>query len=99
MEDTMTPKEYADYEQSVADFFEREGLNCLTEVGRESEPYFSWRPCDCCGSRLGGNRGDCNGYNPTTKEIQDGYAVCEDCIYYNEYGQLDDMTMLDMEDD
>jgi len=23
------------------------------------ESYFSWRACDCCGSRLGGDRLDC----------------------------------------
>jgi hypothetical protein len=25
--------------------------------------------------------------------------VCQDCEYYAEYGQLDDMTMLDIEED
>ena len=24
-------------------------------------------------------------------------SVCSDCLYYSEYGQLDDQTMLDME--
>jgi len=63
-----------------------------------NEPYFSWSPCDCCGTTLGGHREDCIAYNPNTKEIQGDYRICEDCIYYNEYGQLDDMTMLEMED-
>ena len=64
-----------------------------------AEPYFSWRRCDCCGSTLGGNREDCIGYNPTTGKVQGDYSVCVDCIYYNEYGTLDDMTMMDMVDD
>ena len=63
----------------------------------EAEPYFSWRPCDVCERPLGGNREDCIGYNPTTKKVQGDYAVCMDCIYYNVYGQLDDMTMMEME--
>ena len=64
-----------------------------------AEPYFSWHPCDCCGSTLGGDREDCVGYNPTTDKVQGDYSVCVDCIYYNEYGTLDDATMIDMVDD
>lgn len=96
----MTLKDYAAYEAAVAAFFKREGLNCLTADSTEdepNEPHFSRSPCDVCRRPLGGNREYCSGYNPTTKKIQDGYSVCEDCIYYNEYGQLDDQTMLDME--
>lgn len=57
------------------------------------DPYFSGQPCDCCQRPLAGNRRDCIGYNPTTEEIQGIYSVCDDCEYYCEYGQLDDMTM------
>ncbi len=94
-----TKAEYAEYQKSVAEFFEREGLQNLSTVSQEeglTEPYFSWRPCHCCGSHLGGNRYDCNGYNATTEEIQDGYSVCEDCVYFVEYGRLDDMTMMEI---
>lgn len=99
----MTKAEYADYQARVAAFFEREGLDCLTTVpvpdGEACEPYFSWRRCDCCDRPEGGDRYDCNGYNPTTKEVQDGYSVCSDCMYYAEYGCLDDSTMWDIEHD
>ena len=27
------------------------------------------------------------------------YEVCQDCLYYAEYGELDDMTMMDMEEE
>ncbi len=100
MPDIKNKADYEAYKKDVAAFFEREGLDCLTTVSEEegcTEPYFSWRSCDCCGCHLGGNRYDCNGYNPTTKEVQDGYSVCEDCVYYVEYGQLDDMTMMRLE--
>lgn len=92
----MTSKEYADYQQSVASFFQREGVANLSTISDDNgtcEPFFSSRQCDCCGSYLGGNRYDANGYNPTTKEVYE-YQICEDCAYYVEYGQLDDMTMM-----
>jgi len=90
----MTREEYTSYEKRVAAFFEREGItNLSTDYEKNGEAYFSWRPCDCCGTPLGGNRKHATGYNPTTKEIYE-YEVCQDCIYYAEYGQLDDMTML-----
>jgi hypothetical protein len=95
----MNKQEYAEYEASVAEFFESEGLANLSIISEEnSEPYFSWIPCDCCGRPEGGDRYDANGYNPTTKEVQDGYAICTDCMYYAEYGRLDDMTMYGIED-
>jgi hypothetical protein len=96
----MNHVEYADYEARFAAFMEREGLSNLSTVSDDdgnTEPSFSWNPCHCCQRRFGGDRYDCNGYNPTTEEVQDGYRVCTDCVYYAEYGQLDDMTMLDVE--
>jgi hypothetical protein len=116
----MNKTEYADYQDAVADFWEREGLanltsghincpNCKVEFDDQDyclkcnadrecldEPYFSWHSCDCCGSRLGGNREHATGYNPTTKEIGE-YSICSDCVYYAEYGRLDDMTMMEVE--
>lgn len=98
----MNKKEYAEYEAAVADFFEREGINCLSaDMDKYEEgcvePHFSNSPCDCCGG-LPGMRTDCSGYNPETEEVQDGYSICADCDYYAEYGQLDDTTMLDVEE-
>lgn len=116
----MTKQEYKEYEASVAEFFESEGIenltgghircpNCDVEWGDDDrcpkcgedkecvdEPFFSWRPCDCCGSSLGGNREHATGYNREKDEIRE-YTVCEDCIYYAEYGRLDDTTMDEIE--
>lgn len=60
-----------------------------------NEPYFSGRRCDCCGSSLAGNREFATGYNPAAKRVQE-YSICEDCVYYAEYHQLDDTTMLEI---
>ena len=89
-------KDYDEYKARVESFFEREGINNLTIASNfeNCEPYFSWENCECCNRHLGGDRYDCSGYNPETDEIYE-YSVCVDCLYYNEYGQLDDMTMLD----
>jgi len=93
----MTKQEYITYQVIVAAFFEQEGLANLTAISEEdSEPYFSWRPCECCKNPLGGMREHCNGYAPVTKEVKE-FRVCIDCVYYAEYGRLDDKTMGDIE--
>ena len=99
-----TKADYEQYKAAVAEFFEKEGINCLsTDMSKYEEgciePHFSWHWCDCCSRDLGGNRTDCNGYNPTTKEVQDGYSVCDDCIYFVEYGRLDDTTMMNIDEE
>jgi hypothetical protein len=94
----MTKEEYAAYEARVAKFFSH-GLRNLSVKADENdviESYFSWHSCECCGDTLGGNRYDCDGYNSVTKEIEE-YSVCEDCVYYAEYGRLDDTTMWNLE--
>jgi hypothetical protein len=93
----MTKAEYAKYESAVAAFMKREGIANLSSDS-DSEYSFSWRGCDCCGSDLGGDRIPATGYNRSSKEIQ-RYTVCSDCIYYAEYGRLDDMTMIEVEAD
>ena len=94
----MNKKEYNNYITRVELFFNNEGINNLSQITDDDgdcEPYFSSTNCDCCNRSLGGDRYDCNGYNPETKEVQK-YSVCTDCVYYAEYGQLDDMTMMDI---
>jgi hypothetical protein len=59
------------------------------------EPGFSWSRCECCGSRLGGDRYPAH-YVDSNNEIQH-FEVCSDCLMYLNYGQLDDLTMMEME--
>jgi hypothetical protein len=56
---------------------------------------FSWRPCECCERPLGGERYPATHLiNGEAYELQ----ICGDCVYYLEYGQLDDQTMIDLDD-
>jgi len=93
----MTKEEYKGYQERVSKFFEREGINNLSLAGGVEESFFSSRSCDCCGSLLGGDRWPVSGWNAHSKEIY-CYDICPDCRYYAEYGQLDDMQMLEMEE-
>lgn len=99
----MNKQEYAAYESWVRQFMEREGLANLTTIstedGENAEPYFSWWPCECCRRSLGGDRYGCNGYIPATGEVSTEFSICPDCMYYAEYGRLDDQTMLSIEQD
>ena len=91
----MNREKYKEYKANVAHFFEKEGLTNLSSTGDETT--FSWGSCECCGSNLGGRRHTAAGYAPETREVFE-YEVCDDCLYYLEYGRLDDQTMMDMEE-
>jgi hypothetical protein len=101
----MTAAEYDDYVWRVNDFMERERINCLNpeiadeDTGEWIESCFSRHDCECCQRPLAGARVECGGYNPTTKEVQGGYQVCHDCVYFATYGKLDDDTMWQVEKD
>ena len=106
----MNKQEYKEYQETVEK--ELSGLTHLSQAhipdGQmasicehcqddiQLEPYFSWSSCECCGSSLGGDRYHANGINKYTHEVN-CYEICPDCLYYAEYGQLDDMTMMKIE--
>ena len=59
-----------------------------------SEPSFAKDPCEICITCFGGDSYDAHGLiDGNIVHIQ----VCEDCLYYAEYGRLDDTTMESME--
>ena len=91
----MNREKYKEYEARVAHFLKEEGLTSVSSTGDENE--FSWTHCECCGSSFGGSRYTVSGYAPETREVFE-YEVCDDCLYYLEYGRLDDQTMMDMEE-
>ena len=60
------------------------GLHAVS-IG-DSEPSFSWMPCDSCGSRLGGDRFDAVALDDD-KEIYE-LSICVDCAMYHANGEL-----------
>ncbi len=76
-----------------------EGLDGDTyNAHNENEGSFSSCPCELCNSHLGGDRHAAHGIEgPAHNFNVIHYDICVDCLYYIEYGQLDDMTMMDME--
>ena len=98
----MTIKEYNEYKLAVKQFCDNENIITLDAIADPDngyyEPYFSHNNCECCNRSLAGDRLDCIAYNEKDHQIYN-YTVCLDCYYYFEYGQLDDMTMEDLEED
>jgi len=60
------------------------------------EPFFSFRPCDVCSRSLGGTK-DAAHYVDDDGEVCH-MEICRDCLLYGAYGQLDDATMLEIEE-
>ena len=52
------------------------------------EGNFSWSPCDCCGSRLGGDRYAAHGWDnqDIAQDNSIHLDICTDCVFYTEYG-------------
>lgn len=93
----MNKRQYDAYVDRFIEFLDNEDIDCLVEQDIDSWIGFSAEPCDCCGTHLAGKRYICNGYNPTINQIQYDYRICPDCLYFAEYGQLDDMAMMEIE--
>lgn len=91
-----TQADYQEYQKQVASFLadNRVQVGCHGPYDSRSEPFFSWSPCECCQRNLGGNR---ETYSFSTLEQETfNAAICTDCVYYLAYGQLDDLTMLEL---
>ena len=96
-----TKSDYAEYQRRVAKFFEKNNIDDLTtsaDADGNIESYFGWSPCDCCRRHLGGERYAAVGHSYIRGIVLD-FNICADCMYYAEYGQLDDLTMLNLKDD
>lgn len=59
-------------------------------IQRAEEPHFSWHACDCCDSRLGGDRHPAHGWLK-----RDGHPdllvhlnICTDCLFYLANGDV-----------
>ncbi len=60
------------------------------------EAWFAKSPCEACGTRWAGNRFPLHGVNDDNSIVH--LDVCDDCVYYSEYGRLDDQTMEELSD-
>lgn len=90
----MTREQYDVFCQAYDNFMERNGFDLLstdTDSG-----FFSWHPCECCGSKMGGTRYWATGVN-LKRKLREVYRICSNCVYYNEYGRLDDLTTMFVE--
>lgn len=87
----MTKAEYSAYTAAVKEFCDDQEIAHLASVSDETT--FSWQPCDCCRRPLGGDRHSVVGWHPGDKERLP-FSICTDCLYFAEYGRLDDETML-----
>ncbi len=93
-----TPDDYHEYQQRVAEFFQREGVDSIFGVSNaEGEPdtnEFSKQPCDVCQRSLAGAREHYQGHQLFFPGHTLDFWICTDCVYYLEYGKLDDATMM-----
>lgn len=101
----MTRAEYDTYTARVAEFFAREKIEfpstgtAETPGGEDHGAWFSWRACECCLRKFGGMREYLYGQITleSGEKILQTWEVCEDCIYFIEYGKLSDSVMLEVE--
>lgn len=96
----MNAIQYSNYQANVNRFLTSNNVKpgCqgpkYEEPDPRFEPFFSSRPCDCCGSHLGGDR---ETYQFATRAGKLFEAdICTDCVYFLAYGQLDDATMMEI---
>jgi len=108
----MTTSDYTKFKASIErnlaglSFLSTGACKCCAECGLgespsdhaielADEPSFSWHACDACGSTLGGDRHPAHGRTDGGKLLH--LSVCSDCLYFLNYGKLDDKTMMEME--
>ncbi len=102
MPDIQNAKQYAEYVAAVKEFIELEQLTFLStscdedgtpeDEGGNIDPWFSWSPCEMCGSHLGGDREYLRARALDDEIVT--FEICEDCVYFVNYGRLDDETMM-----
>lgn len=70
---------------------------CVPAKKGYNDTFYSWSNCDVCNRNLSGKRYNCQGLTKNNNIIED-IEVCLDCVYYMALGQLDNATMLNLED-
>ena len=75
-------------------WFEKEYKLSHLSTGEKS--WYSGDRCDCCNRGDGGERYDLYAHQEGNAEVV-SFSICVDCVYYINYGRLDDATMLELE--
>ena len=86
-----TKEDFQRFQDAFQHFFEDQEIDGWS-LGEEEE--FSGRACDCCERQLGGHRWTAHPYVAGSDNTLDPIRVCDDCAYFEQYGELDDETML-----
>lgn len=78
-------------EQKIREFMKTEGLSTLNEIDSDSSKDQLWKNCDICSNVSTDYTGtiiyECEGFNLKTHTVQNGYQICDDCLYFINYGE------------
>jgi hypothetical protein len=94
MANVKTQSEYLAYQKRVAEF---QRTYALSHLSTGDQNHFSWQACECCGDADGGDRYNLYAHQQGNSESVT-FSICSDCVYYINYGRLDDATMLAIAD-
>ena len=97
LKNIQNKEDYSKYVDRVENFLKLNKVKpgCHSPKNIYSEPFFARKPCECCQRFLGGDRETYNFMQENGEFFR--LDICTDCVYFLAYGQLDDMTMLDLE--
>ena len=65
-----------------------------TDIETAGVTEFTHSACDVCGRGLGGDRYPVHALDSDGEIVH--FDACPDCVYFLEYGCLDDQTMIDL---
>lgn len=96
----MTSQQYREFQEKFAEFMRVNHFDSLHFT--DEEGFFSHMPCDCCNrKKSAGTRYTVTGLTETNHGVGimsvETFDICQDCVYFAEYGKLDDATMQEIE--
>lgn len=93
MANIKTAEDYRKYKRTV-ELFQQEFK--LSHLSTGEKTWFSWDRCDCCQDGDGGERYGLYAHQEGNSEVV-SFSICVDCVYYVNYGKLDDSTVTAIE--
>lgn len=86
----FSPGLCSDCEECTPERLSREEFEAATESAGD-EGHFSWRPCEGCGSSLGGTRYAAHGFKRCRVSHRRSIVhldICSDCLFYHANGDV-----------